>query len=45
MNSKYLLINKLLRIERLLEWAEENGMAHSRTIEKIVDEIKEENDE
>ena len=40
MNSKYLLIKKLLRIERFLEWAERNGMAHSRTIEKIVDEIK-----
>tara|TARA_R110002153_G_scaffold120380_3_gene265595 strand:- start:483 stop:620 length:138 start_codon:yes stop_codon:yes gene_type:complete len=45
MNSKYLLIKKLLRIESFLEWAERNGLSHSATIEKIVNEMKEENDE
>jgi len=45
MNSEYLLIKKLLRIESFLEWAERNGMSHSATIERIVDEIREVKDE
>jgi hypothetical protein len=45
MNSKYLLIRKLLRTESFLKWAERNGFyAHSATIEKIVNEIREEGD-